>query len=842
MNRFIAAFFFLITSMFASIAQSMVITSDTTWSGEVTIDQDILIPEGVTLTIAPGTIIRVAAAESTKTDPEYISSMTEITVRGRLLADGKKEAPVTFNLSGDMSSTWAGIIIDGGKAVMRSSVISDAETGIYLLKGALSLIDSHLTRNRYGLTIQGQDAAAEVRTTRIQQNDYGVFLLNGAKIDSTDNSVSENRKKDSYSSAAKDYHQKEKEYAAVAEKGDKSRVYADEALLGMTVWQGRIQVNGIIRVPENSRLIILPGTIVEFSKKDTNKDGIGENGLLIQGTITAKGTRENPIIFRSAERQSSMGDWDSINIMNSDKAQNLIEYCQIEDAYRGLHFHFSYVALTDSVLRNNYRGVQFQESVVEIRGTWFYRNKSAFQARDSDIIFSGNVVYHNYSGMNIFRNSITLKNNAIMNNYLEGVRLREGLPVAERNFIHGNRHGLMVTDAFYGTYKYNVISHNLESGVSLKGTESIEISGNVVQANGINGMNIQNSSGLIEGNFISDNAERGIGVLSFQGVITGNNILGNGLYNLGIDGEGDVSARMNWWGEGDVRATIYDKEKDPSKGRADYLPMQDKPVAFPWPLDTVSADTIWRGDIVIKDMVSVDHGVYLVISPKSRVLLSKGAGIAVKGKIIARGETDAGITFTSLQGQGAGLWEEMLLDHAVGSVFSHCLFENATWGLHVHFTDIRIEDCTFRNNGGGLRFTSGPIEVRHSLFEKNEIGIRAFRGTALITENVFAGNGIGIFVREKGSGLTITKNNLSSNSEYNIRLGDFNDEDVDARNNWWGTLTPAETIFDARNEPGIGTVLYEPFERQPINMTLPSGSDVDQKQQNTNKERGPEKK
>ena len=296
--------------MFASIAQSMVITSDTTWSGEVTIDQDILIPEGVTLTIAPGTIIRVAAAESTKTDPEYISSMTEITVRGRLLADGKKEAPVTFNLSGDMSSTWAGIIIDGGKAVMRFSVISDAETGIYLLKGALSLIDSHLTRNRYGLTIQGQDAAAEVRTTRIQQNDYGVFLLNGAKIDSTDNSVSENRKKDSYSSAAKDYHQKEKEYAAVAEKGDKSRVYADEALLGMTVWQGRIQVNGIIRVPENSRLIILPGTIVEFSKKDTNRDGIGENGLLVQGTITAKGTRENPIIFRSAERQRSMGDWD----------------------------------------------------------------------------------------------------------------------------------------------------------------------------------------------------------------------------------------------------------------------------------------------------------------------------------------------------------------------------------------------------------------------------------------------------------------------------------------------------------------------------------------------------
>ena len=61
-----------------------------------------------------------------------------------------------------------------------------------------------------------------------------------------------------------------------------------------------------------------------------------------------------------------MGDWDSINIMNSDKAQNLIEFCQIEDAYRGLHFHFSHVTVADSIIRNNYRGIQFQESVVEI--------------------------------------------------------------------------------------------------------------------------------------------------------------------------------------------------------------------------------------------------------------------------------------------------------------------------------------------------------------------------------------------------------------------------------------------------------------------------------------------
>ena len=71
--------------------------------------------------------------------------------------------------------------------------------------------------------------------------------------------------------------------------------YGDEALTGETVWQGRILVNGLVRVPDGGRLIILPGTVVEFRKKDTNGDGIGENGLFIQGRLLAKGTREAPL-------------------------------------------------------------------------------------------------------------------------------------------------------------------------------------------------------------------------------------------------------------------------------------------------------------------------------------------------------------------------------------------------------------------------------------------------------------------------------------------------------------------------------------------------------------------
>ena len=155
------------------------------------------------------------------------------------------------------------------------------------------------------------------------------------------------------------------------------------------------------------------------------------------------------------------------------------------------------------------------------------------------------------------------------------------------------------------------------------------------------------------------------------------------------------------------------------------------------------------------------------------------------------------------------------MEHADGSSFKECVFEYATWGLHSHFTKLSVEASLFSRNEGGMRFRSGPVRIEGCEFRQNDIGIRSFRGNAVVSGNVIAGNRVGVFVREKGGGLQLRRNMLFSNSEYNLRVGDFNDEDVDARENWWGTSSPQETIFDGRNEPGIGTVLFQPFLKEP---------------------------
>ncbi|MBI5665453.1 MAG: right-handed parallel beta-helix repeat-containing protein [Nitrospirae bacterium] len=832
----IAMFFFvLIICLCPFVSWGETITKDAVWSGEINIADDILVAHGVTLTILPGTKVNIEPSDRTKTDPEYLSSLTEITIRGGLKVEGDEGHPVVFHVK-NSSARWAGIIIDGGTADITWCTISNAETGIHVFNGALHIRDSVLTGNRYGLAAQGVQSLVRMQSTRITRNDYGVFEISGAKLYASNNFVEGNRKKDLYV-----YGPMDNDVLAILKKaGDVWKVHAgddrlcrrtgpdiienyavphkeittryeDRVLLEDTVWRGRIQISGLIRVPEKVRLVIVPGTIIEFTKKDTNGDGIGENGLLMQGVLIAKGTRENPIVFRSAEITRSMGDWDSINIMNSDGAQNLVEYCRIEDAYRGLHFHFSNVMVQGSVLSNNYRAVQFQESAVEMKNNYIFNNKSGVKGRDSEIVFTGNYVYNNINGVNFFRSSLTALHNKVLRNMDEGFKIREGAVAVRENIIDCNRSGLMVNDSFYGRFSGNIIANNFETGVALKDSDNVDLSGNFIQGSGFNGINVLSSGAVIRDNVISDNGERGIGIQSFTGTITENSITGNGTYAIENEGASDISAPLNWWGDGNTDEMIFDRGDEQGSGKVDYLPTRKEPVHYIWPVKKVLSNITWNNYVHIRDQVEVHPGTTLKISPGTTVYLSKGAGIKISNaRLIASGKIDSRITFTSPDKGEGGLWDEILLEHADGSVISYCNFEYATWAVHSHFTALKVSKSRFIRNQGGMRFRSGPVEITGSLFKENGIGIRAFRASARIERNDISGNETGIFAREGGGGLTIRRNNIHSNTNYNIRAGDFNTEDVDAKENWWGTADPAGTIFDARTEPGIGTVVFEP--------------------------------
>ena len=816
MRKFVLLFVLCLLS--AQAVNGAVLTEDTLWQGEVSLDDDLLVPSGISLTIAAGTTVIINPAESTKIDPEYISHYTEILVRGSLRTEGTASQPVSFRLAktGEGDDRWAGIIVDHGEASLAGSVIGDAEAGLYVVDGKLAVDGSKLSGNRYGIIAQGDAAQVSIKDSLLSDNEYGLLTFGKAALKTERVTFRSNAKKDVHEADRRDFMLENFQEYRLDDKKEITRIYRDEALVGETVWKSRIVLDGIVRVPPEARLIILPGTLVEVRKKDTNGDGIGENGLLVQGHFIAKGTPEQPIIFRSGETLRKMGDWDAINILGSDRGQNIIEFCQIEDAYRALHFHFSNVAVSRSILRNNYRGAQFQESLVEIRDSYFYRNRSGIQARDSEAVFRGNLVAENHAGANFFRMNLEIYDNTFADNNLEGLRLREGTPRVMKNSFLGNRYGLLVADAVFGEYRENLVAGNLESGISLRNTDHIKVAGNFIQQNAINGINIRDSRTVIQGNLIASNGERGIGVQSFSGTIAANNITGNGLYGIGLDGGGDVSASNNWWADSDLEAEIFDSRDDPGLGTVTYQPKSEVPFEVAWPFARIASEVSWAGAVGVADLVEIDAGATLRLLPGTAVYFAPGSGLHSHGRIIANGTKTGRIRFLPKGNQGRASWREVLLEKGDASSFSFCDFSGAVWGLHLHFTEVTVADSLFADNDGGLRFRSGPVTIARSVFRNNRIGIRSYRGVGTVEDSEITGNEIGIFIREKGSGFTVHRNNMHDNERYNLRLGDFNTEDVDARQNWWGTGQPLETIFDDRREPGIGRVDFDPFALTPF--------------------------
>lgn len=165
---------------------SGVINKDLTLGGEILLNGDLLILPGKTLTLLPGTIVHVRTAESSKIDPEYLSSFTEILVRGTLLAEGTVSAPIVFvpETPGDVDEVvWAGIILDRVAAsVIRHARIEGAEQGILLLAAAAQISENTIRHCRYGLVVQGEGSPT-LYGNEIDAGEGGLFVLAGATPD-----------------------------------------------------------------------------------------------------------------------------------------------------------------------------------------------------------------------------------------------------------------------------------------------------------------------------------------------------------------------------------------------------------------------------------------------------------------------------------------------------------------------------------------------------------------------------------------------------------------------------------------------------------------------------------
>src|SRR5512143_3054006 len=108
MKKFISLLLFLLAALFSAspaFASSIsykngdVISSDTVWEGWVRVNGVVLVPEGVTLTIKPGTTVLFEKSGSSYSEEgvsEVIIPGSGLRVEGKVIAAGEKGSGITF--------------------------------------------------------------------------------------------------------------------------------------------------------------------------------------------------------------------------------------------------------------------------------------------------------------------------------------------------------------------------------------------------------------------------------------------------------------------------------------------------------------------------------------------------------------------------------------------------------------------------------------------------------------------------------------------------------------------------------------------------------------------------
>ncbi len=200
----------------------------------------------------------------------------------------------------------------------------------------------------------------------------------------------------------------------------------DSVIEGEAIWEGEVHIDGVVTVKKGGRLTILPGTRILFVPNDVDGDGIGDAELLVEGTLSARGTAEEPIVFTSAAQQPQPADWKYL-YLDFAKASE-IDHVVCEYAYSGLQIHFSRAQVTNSVFRYNVDGLRFSTVNLLVAGNAMHDNQHGlrYEERNSQALIHHNDIRDNDIGIFVVTRSedkVRIAQNNIIANRQYNVKL-----------------------------------------------------------------------------------------------------------------------------------------------------------------------------------------------------------------------------------------------------------------------------------------------------------------------------------------------------------------------------------------------------------------------------------
>lgn len=793
------------------------VTVDTTVSGKVTIAEDLLVPEGVTLTFLPGTQVTVIPSEGTRTDPQFVTTETEIVVRGSLSMDG-----TTIGTQTRIKGSWGGIIATtpGASVTISDSRVADAQYGLMMLGGTAQVTGSTFKNNEVGIAA-ALGAWVGLADNTYDSNNMATAAWHTANPLSSPTDTFVNNKDDALALAVQPVDIVTREILPVVpDPPPVTREYLGEvALTEDTTWSGTVVIDGQVAVMPEATLTIEPGTRVLFSFRDTNSDGLGESWIIVQGTIQVLGEEDEWVLFDAQEGSAGPGAWDSLSIIASDSTDNLVRYAVFRHGVKAFHAHFSKARLDHVIFEDNLRGIQFQESEgTEIDWAILRRNQSGARFRNSVVSLSNIVVADNVSGINFLRSTVKASDLVISGSFVESLVSRESDTELVRTAITGN-----------------------VRGPRFKGEgEQITIHESVIAGNLTEGLSFNNVKGSVRESSLSGNGFTGLSVSDAEVTAYSNRIAGNGRFEVDNNGSTVVDARGNDWGSGSVPdpELIHDGKDEDGIGPVLTADPRRFQVLFPGMdqnMEDIEGELLVVGDVITpadkKVRLAPGTSVFFSEVPKDSLfdLCSDhpsfpSSELHVMGKLEAVGTRDNPITFAPARrtmfelnpeyGPGRAQWGAVNLTGGQGAVFENCYIFRAATGIHAREAGkVIVRNSVFTSNEVGLRFSNSDVEIADNVFELNNTGMRFHKYGGIVSGNLFDSNATGIFITDNPENVTLTGNTFRASHDYHVKLGIHVTEDVEILDGVFELQqgrTFGDMVFDHEDDEELGRVILRP--------------------------------
>ncbi|TVR35393.1 MAG: right-handed parallel beta-helix repeat-containing protein [Balneolaceae bacterium] len=307
----------------------------------------VVITDGVTLTIEPGTTLKFES-----------SSYIDLDEQGGLVADGTEAEPIVFTGTTEQAGWWNGIYV-------RESSNPQNELDWVTVEYAGG---EEFFRSGSGNVIVGrsdENSSIEITNSTIRHSDnYGIWVNSDSELPGFEGNLITENEDAPVNMPASSIHQLDASSSFTGNSDDYIFVRSGHEISSDDVaWENldvnyRIDGGDSVVITNGVVLTIEPGTTLEF-ENDSHIE------LDEQGGLMADGTESEPIVFTGTTEQA--GWWNGIYVRESTNPSNVLDWVTVE--YGGGDEFFrsgsgnvivgrsggndSFIDITNSVLRNS---------------------------------------------------------------------------------------------------------------------------------------------------------------------------------------------------------------------------------------------------------------------------------------------------------------------------------------------------------------------------------------------------------------------------------------------------------------------------------------------------------